>query len=935
MTNTNKVLTFPFTESYIENLGAYINENYIKEGKDLLRLAVVFPGKRPGLFLRKALAGYHKKSFLPPQIFNIEQFVERILSKETKAKIIPSLDACYCLYLIAKEECREILAGRESFSEFLPWAEEILSFIEQLDLEMIDNDQLKSVEANAQIGYAVPRDINKLLENIVVLRRDYHRRLKEKLFTSKGLQFLQASSVVAEKGLADFDEALFCNFFYFNKAEEKLVKTLHEQGLARLIFQGDERKWPVLSKIAQDFNCRIEEGKTVPKPDFNLRLISCPDLHSEVCSVREVLKGVKSLNETVVVLPDAENLIPLLAEISPVVEDLNVSLGYPAKRSSLFVLFELTLKSQLSRKKGKYYMRDYLRAMRHPFVKNLSFEGGSAITRVLIHKIEEFLKGKYRSEIAGRIFLSLSEIMDCEDLFISAKETLAAMGQKAEAALLKNTLKTVHQTVFSGWEKVRSFADFAAQLEVSLRLFTQKGLIKQYPLNVNTAERLWEIKEGFEALSFASEDFPLEELFRIFKDRISRAAISFSGTPLKGLQVLGALETRALNFKDVVIMDVNEGTWPKLKVYEPLVPREIKISLRLDSLELEEEIQRYQFMRLISSAENVYLFYQENKEKEKSRFVQELVWEKEKEEKKTGVLMPSEAGFNAGTSAGKRSVKKSPSVIRFLRGHSFSASSLNTYLKDPMEFYFSYVLGLKDQEDLLDEPEGKHIGIFVHELLENCFKRFLNKKPDIDSAFCAYFMGEFEKRFAAAFGNSLRNDDFLLKFILEERLKRFLEKERNNTDRNIQKLLFLEQKFKDTISLSCGDIKFSYIVDRVDLLEDGTIQVIDYKTGSLDQIPKGFATLDSMELSRENIRDNLRSFQLPLYIYYLHKNFPNDKIDAVLYSLRTMEFKRLSIGKEIADYNAAIKSYLRILDFVMAEILNPDIDFIEDKSKTY
>ena len=109
-------------------------------------------------------------------------------------------------------------------------------------------------------------------------------------------------------------------------------------------------------------------------------------------------------------------------------------------------------------------------------------------------------------------------------------------------------------------------------------------------------------------------------MFRIFMNKLDHKPIAFSASPLKGLQILGLLETRSLNFENVLILDVNENSLPKLKIYEPLVPREVMISLGLNRLEKEEEIQRYQFKRLLSGARKVYLIYEESSKKEKAGF---------------------------------------------------------------------------------------------------------------------------------------------------------------------------------------------------------------------------------------------------------------------------------------------------------------------------
>ena len=193
-------------------------------------------------------------------------------------------------------------------------------------------------------------------------------------------------------------------------------------------------------------------------------------------------------------------------------------------------------------------------------------------------------------------------------------------------------------------------------------------------------------------------------MFKIFDAKIQPRTGGFPRLTVEGPADPGAFETRSLNFENVIVLDVNEGVLPKLNIYEPLIPREVMISLDLDRLELEEEIQRYQFMRLLSSAKDVHLIHRESRDKEKSRFVEELIWEEQKRRETIDVAAPVQARFALKVTQRKTSIPKTPAMIERLRGMRYSASSVNMYLRNPVEFYYNYVLGLKETEDLLMNP---------------------------------------------------------------------------------------------------------------------------------------------------------------------------------------------------------------------------------------
>lgn len=925
-----QVITYSFCDSFLDRLTDFIDENYIKPGRDLRRLAIVFGGRRPSLFLRRELARRVKNVFVAPQFFTIDDFIQYTVEKNEIFTPAQDLDQCYVLYRLMRALTPSILAGRETFAQFLPWAREILAFIDQLDIEQVPDEDLTSIEAAARIGYPVPSDVNLLLAQVVTLRRAYHDHMKKQKVYARGYQYLRAAEIVGKTTFDEFDHILFGNFFYFNRAEETVVKTLYTRGQAKFFFQGDERRWPILKRLADRLDCHITEGEEIPSPKFALELHAGFDVHSQVGLVREILKKIPDKEKTVIVVPEADHVIPLLSELAGQIKDFNVSLGYSLKRSSLSGFLELVFAAQVSRREEGYYARDYLRLLRHPLVKNLRGPAGPAATRILIHKIEEILTGAIKTELSGCLFVKPDAIARLPELYQETMQTLSGMGTTVSESTLAETLVMIQDQVLLRWERIRHFSDFALCLEDVLDLLREKSFLSAYPLNLKIAGRIQDIVDELKTLSFREEAFPCRDIFKIFTAKMEREIVSFPGSPLKGLQILGLFETRSLNFDHVIMMDVNEGVLPHVNIYQPLIPQEVMLSLHLDRLEQEEEMQRYQFMRIISSAKTVHLVYQESPDKERSRFIEELVWDEQKKTKGLVTVPVLRAGFSVDVARTERSVPKTAAMVAMLKDFRYSASSINTYLRNPFEFYERYVLGLAEKEDLLDEPENKQVGIFVHELLEETFKLFLGRKPDIDQKFRRYFNQVFEERFAATFAKVMHAEAFLLKNVLDVRLGRFLDHEAEDPERRVKEILFIEKSFEDKIRLSCGDIRFVYKVDRIDRMEDGTVMILDYKTGGVDPMPKGIARIEAMDLSRPTIRDTVKSFQIPLYFHYLETYFKNDEVNAAFYNLRTLDLAKFVDRKMTFDRARINQAFRRALDFVMAEILDPKIPFIED-----
>ncbi len=923
------VITFPFTEGFIDHFADYLAANYVTEDRDMSKLAIVFGGKRPALFLRRALAKCIGQGFIAPRIFTIDDFIAYTIRQSQSFTKANDLDQAYVIYDLARTYCPDILKGRANFAAFLPWAQEILRFIDQLDLEDVDNNRLAALKENAAIGYGVPDEINGLLRHIITIRTKYHAHMRETKMYSRGFKYFTAARMINDFDMIGIEHIIFANFFYFNRSEEAVVKNLFDREMATFVFQGDARRWPVLARTAKRFQIDISEGDE-PKPTtFDLKLYKGFDAHSQIGLVRGVLGTIKEHEKTVIVLPNPDHIVPLLSEVASIAKDFNISMGYPLKRSSLYALIQMVFRAQLSFDNGRYYAKDYLKVLRHPFVKNLNLTGDPQLTRILVHKIEEILTGMEPSGISGSLFIRLEDVENCAEVFDLTKTMLKRLNIKASENEIRDVLKNIHEHFLKAWEKVNNFASFVNQLQSVLDLIIDKSAMYHYPLNLNIADKIAYMLDELNGASFGGEAFDKEEMFRIFESKMDSEIVAFSGSPLKGLQLLGLFETRSLNFDHVIVLDVNEGVLPHLNLYEPLIPREVMISLGLDRMELEEEIQRYQFMRLISSAKNVHLIYQESKDKERSRFIEELIWAEEKKHNKTDILKPQEAVFQVNIGAGRKEVKKTRQVVEFLKNHRYSPSSINTYLRNPMDFYTNYVLGLREKEDLLDEPDAAQVGTFAHAVLEEQFKHFLNSKPVIDDQFIQGFFQYFEYRFEQTFAKSMKSDAFLLKSVLQERFKFFLEHERESEDRRVKAVLFVEKWFEDQIKLQNGTYRFGYIVDRIDRMEDGTIMIIDYKTGSSDIAPQSAERVANLELSREAIRDHIKSFQLPLYLYTLSNQYPAEPINAALYNLRTLKMTKF-LKSPTTDAGSVLQPYLGALDFIMAEITDLDIPFIDD-----
>ncbi|HAH20176.1 MAG: hypothetical protein A2Y00_10450 [Omnitrophica WOR_2 bacterium GWF2_43_52] len=962
-----QVISLGLQDDFIRGLTDILQEEFISRGIPLEKVAVVFGGRRPELFLKRELSRRLKGAYFPPVFFSMDDFVREVIERKRPVKTIRAMDATYRIYELAKQTHQGLLMERNSFAAFLPWAEEIHAFIEQLDLEKIDDDTLRQVQESAKIGYDALPEVNLLLEDMAALRKEFHRCLeKEGLFT-RGMLYMNAAEYAEDNTFNDFEAVIFCGFFYLHKSEQDLVNKLLTGGKARLVFQGDESEWPVLRNLSGVFAKPIKTADAQPRTEPRMHFYRGFDMHSQVGILRERLKELKNPEEALILLANPDALVPLLSEISSLGVDFNVSIGYPLKRSAVFSLFQDIFAAQLSRKpegsglasdkpegdgaasdgrshspshkpegsglasysqshKGSaYYSRDYLKVLSHPFLKNLS-SISPQVSRVTVHKVEEALNGTIKNELAGELFIRLDEISASRDMLSEAQDTLKNMETKVSLEDIAGTLKELHELAFGIWEPISNFHEFSLAARKVIMALLEKSPLEKYAPNLKVAQKILELLDELRGAAFSGEQFSPEEMFRIFNQRLEHEMVSFSGSPLKGMQILGLLETRSLTFKQVIAMDVNESILPKLRIYEPLIPRDVMVSLGIDRLETEEEIQRYQFTRLIQAAEEVHLIYREDRETVRSRFLEELIWKKEQELGDVGIVTIPQYSFNIKALPKKAMAKKNKDMIAFLKKRVFSASSVNMYLSCPLSFYFRYCLGLSEKEDLFDEPEAKDVGTFAHALLEKTYTGFLNKKPVINEKFEKLFFAEFNELFKKEFSRKMKADAFLLEHILNYRMKKFLEAEKERRD--IDELLMLERKIPWKIETESGEFDFSAVVDRVDRLSSGGLLVIDYKTGSA-QMPS--ANLGEIALSREGIKNSVKSFQLPIYIWACREYSKAQEVSAALYFLRTSELQVYLQKSTPEKKEENLTACHKALSFILDEIVNPDVDFISDE----
>jgi CRISPR/Cas system-associated exonuclease Cas4 (RecB family) len=957
-----KIYTVDFDVDIIE----FLSDSLLKENNgntsDFSSFAIIFPGKRPQFYLRKALGGRIKRPFFPPQIFSIEEFIQYLAKKSARlhkhrgsCQPVSLIDASFLIYKIIQNLNLTYLDWQKQleFEHFFLWARKIFQVLEELDKELITEKQLLNLQENAQIGLPLPDYINHLLENINQIHKEFHKLLEENGLTTSGFNYCRVARSIDKIPLDEFRKIYFVGFFALNACEKKIIKHLLNQDLAVLFWQRDEDKWSIFKELEEFFGItpeRIEtesrytgrnggSGETYPQ----IQIHEGFDTHSQIEAVRRVLSEIEDFEDTCVVLPQPGALMPLLYQALPIeLTDYNISLGYPLKCTPIYALIDMIMQLlEKRRQDGSFYTKDYLKVIMHPYIKNIGDDNFRAdITRILIHKIEEALLGIDRSVgWQKKPFIKLEEIEQNSLIFQAAARLVRDSGlAQIESGALQNQLKNIHQKFLLAFNDCSTLLDFVRATQEILYFLLEKSKVYSDIFSGETFSRFLGILDSLGNSLFKDE--PIKDkaaYFELLKLSLSFEKIPFSGTPVRGLQILGLLETRNLKFSNLLVLDLNEGILPKIDKGGSFIPEGVFPILGLPHYHKKEQIMRYHFRRLLGSAKNVFLFYatcSRNRES-RSRFVEEIIWQEEKKEKRLyGPEKIKRVQFKLMPVKERFSLRKTHQIVEFLNKNPFSPSSLDMYLNCPARFYFHYCLRLREKEEITEEFEAQDVGNLLHSLLRDFYSLFLGKTVTIDQEAHRYLFELKEKKMKEFFPQQT-GEQFLLSRIIDHKLKTFLNREERRKEKI--KILYLEQEFpvepqKIEIDTEYGPARLKGKLDRVDeRVLDGrkSIVILDYKTGGYS-LPKRNITRDILA-SREEIKKAVGSFQLPLYIYLFSRwqKMALQDVEASFYSLRDIKEDFLFGDRNPGEL---VEICLSAVRKILSEILCPDLVFVRDDS---
>ena len=897
------------------------------------------------MFLKKELSKQIIRPVFSPGITTIEDFMLQTLGWQQADQ--PTL--IFKLY----DSYRAVAPDpKENFSDFSQWAHLLLADFNELDRYRANArqvfDYLADVERIKKWDLDPEKEMSELVQNYLRIWRllpdvytHYTEKLKKDKLVYQGLAYREMADTVAshiDELRERYGKFLFVGFNALNTSEEEILRTLYHERLADFYWDVDEyyfndndqeagnflRQSKLVQELIdkEDFRWMHNSLSEVPK---NIEIINVSGSQQQATAANAAVLRLKEkqLEDVAVVLADEEMLMPFLNNLADEVSTLNVTMGLPLSNTPVAGLFQLLLEMfqefESSGRKDKegnpaFHFQKWDDLLGHPLFKR--WVGIDVNTESL----------RYYMRKQNRIFVSAAE-----------------MRRQSEDKLSEE------------------FVGFFAKEHRSLSLI--------FSTLANLAERLHEIRPEkssllqslfgfyklFNRLALLMEEYPYVEdiktALRFYKDLLKSETLDLYGEPLSGLQVMGVLETRTLDFKNIVMTSLNEDVLPKGRSENSLIPFDIKREFGLPTYLDKDAVFAYHFYRLLQRAENITLIYNGVSEGlgsgEPSRFIKQLEYELPKANRKVSFekLNPTfevKIEEKDGTD-----IMKTPAVMERLSemaDKGFSASALIDYINDPVEFYKKRVLDLKEADEVEEVAGYDKQGNVVHNILERLYSLMENGKivkcKNVLNVHDAVFdLSEAEVRELVV--DELRNEakladldvgkNLLIREILVGMLSNFLRKEKEELKKleagnEVMSLEGLEMELKTEIKLTNGQqVKFKGYIDRVDRIGD-TVRVIDYKTGFVKDGALGLKDMDQLRQPQEKNK----SLQLLMYAYLFLENHPErEALEAGIISLRNvqkwpMPFKMNGqnlINREI------INDFKAFLHTLMEEIFDPSIPF--------
>lgn len=911
-------------------LDKLVNHLLQKYSENLSEIVVVLPNKRAKVFLLDKLKSHFENYFFAPKIISIEEFVQE-LSGVRSIDNIELLFEFYHIYLQLNNT-----ETVQNFDQFSNWAKILLQDFNEIDRYLIEPNYvfsyLKDIEVLKRWDLSIDQKTELIEKQLLFWDRlpEYYQEFYNHLL-AKGLGYQGLIYREAVNHLEFFssqmqsEKLIFAGFNALNQAEERIIQHLLAIGKAEILwdidkvflndFQHDvglfirrfKEKW-IYYKI-NPFEWIVDEFSNEKNIDIigTSRSIGQAKIVSNI--ILSLQKEEVSLDTVAVVLGDENLLIPTLHSLPSTVGSLNITMGYSAKNNPVQVFIHKLFKmhvNAIKRNRNSYvfYYRDVLDVLNNPIIESYVQAG---------YLVDLIKKNNYT--------------------FIAHQKIISLQGNK----------NSLFDLIFLKWdEKPVSILENISKILL---------LIKH---NVETDETEDKILKTFlyavfkvinKLISYCSKnDYVqnLDTLFSIYKQIIDLAEVSFEGEPLSGLQIMGVLESRVLDFETVIITSMNEGKFPAGKSSNSFIPYDVKREIGLPTFKEKDAIYTYHFYHLLLRAKNIYLIYNTENDGldggEKSRFITQIEVEKQfKHVVNNRILQPEIPNI----AYEKQIVPKSKAVLNRLHeiasGKGFSPSALTAYIRNPIQFYYQRLLSIREVEEVEENIALNTLGTIIHKTLEELYKPYLNKFLSVSDVDFMIAMADAEvfKQFKEEYkeGEVTKGKNLLAFEVAKRNIFNFLKEEKRNiVSGDVVKVIALETSLKEVIQDDRlpFQVTISGNVDRIEI-RNNIVRIIDYKTGKVEQNSLRIKEWNGLTLDVKNEK----IIQLLCYALMYEKEIKGKDMEVGIISFKNMRAGFMPFQYQVEKEKLSMISNEMIENFkfelinLIAEILDSSIPFEE------
>ena len=877
---------------------------------------VVFPGKRPAHVLRKKLAEKIGTSFIPPKLFSIDIFIDYLCKTylQFRAETVSEFDAVAILFELHKAMQENEKIGREHFSEleaFYPVGVKIYSELEELKIASVSPKRLTEVIESVTLASA---------HSVALLYEPFYQELQKRKLTSRALKYKILADRISEIDLSSYERIILAGFYAFTQTEETLLRHLLAQKNVKVLFQNGTGIQLTLDQLKLS---PILEGE---EPETEHHFYESPDAHGQLFALNRVLseqfpQPIIDSEQASIILPSSENLFPLYHQTLSIYEqsEYNLALGYPLSRTPVYGFLKSLLDVIVSSRSGEVFIPTYIQFLLHPYTKNILFKTRTDVTRTIIHTIEDDCLAH-----SARVFLNLEIVEQDAQLHKKIVERLERDGVIVTTDEIRDHIVMIHTVLLRSLLKINAVGEFASACISVLNFINEHSTAHRHPYFRPFVETLMEQFASLQQSLLSEYSFgKLEHYLLFLRHFIGSVDVPFTGTPLQGLQVLGFLEMRGLQFEHVFVIDVNDDVLPGKAQQDVLLPLTLRDQLGLSTYRDQERIKAYIFDVLRRGAKNIHCFYINNNEKEQSRFIAQLQWSLQLQKK---TLMPFNTQsqnyqIDLGTQTPSAIVKTSE-MIAALKELQFSSTALDTYLTCGLKFYYRYILRMIEKNEISGDVEQTDVGMIIHSILFEYFAPTKDRKLELIDLDIERLRRVIQDNFRTFYGSTQYGEQFFTKRRVEKHFIEFIEQFQRPLIENSSIMIeALEEKF----SAEIDGFYFVGNADRIETRNDKTF-ILDFKSG---QHEKNYL-IDCEKLNvddRESWKKSIGSVQLVLYVMlysvlrniepeqikpafiFLGKKELNDEIEISLFESDAqmnewypkLKYIILSLTKEIAD----------------------------------